>query len=110
MGGFEKGAGPLNKLVFHRLVQKDLNAILRYYEDEGGRALADRFFSGLEEVLSSLARNPAGFHSVGQGLRRAGMKNFPYHILYRIRPSGTRILVLRHHKRHPEYGINRRLN
>jgi plasmid stabilization system protein ParE len=100
----------LNGLVFHRLVQKDLNTILRYYEDEGGRALADKFFSELEELLASLARNPAGFHSTGHGLRRAGMKNFPYHLLYRIHPSGTRILVLRHHKRHPEYGTGRKLN
>lgn len=103
MGSFEKGAGTLNGLVFHRLLQKYLNAILRYYEDEGDRALADRFFSEFEEVLSSLARNPASFHSTGHGLRRAGMRSFPYHLLYRSHPSGIRVLVLRHHKRHPEY-------
>lgn len=30
-------------LIFHRLVQKDLRAVLGYYEEVSGLALADRF-------------------------------------------------------------------
>ncbi|EDY83035.1 hypothetical protein VDG1235_3953 [Verrucomicrobiia bacterium DG1235] len=42
------------------------------------------------------------------GLKRANMPNFPYHLLFSIHGQGVRILVLRHHRRHPRYGMSRK--
>ena len=95
-------------LNFHRLVQDDLEKVLDYYEREGGSKLADRFFAELEAVLGEIDRNPAGFHFAAPALRRANLPTFPYHLLFRQTPTTTRVLVLRHHRRNPNYGARRR--
>ena len=64
-------------LIFHRLVQKDLRTALRYYEEESGTALADRFFAELDALVAGIERHPKKFHLVSQGLRRANMTRFP---------------------------------
>ncbi len=95
-------------MIFHRLVQKDLRIVLSYYQEESGVALADRFFSDLEKLVAQIASEPRRFHQVSSGLRRANMRRFPFHLLFRESPGGVRVLVLRHHKRHPDYGIGRK--
>ena len=95
-------------LRFHRLVQKDLRAVLRYYEEEGGAPLADRFFAEVDALVEAIAREPTRFHFTDHGLRRANLARFPYHLLFRERAGNIRILVLRHHRRHPRFGTGRR--
>jgi hypothetical protein len=36
------------------------------------------------------------------------LRRFPYHFLFREIPGGIRITVIRHHKQHPELGLERR--
>lgn len=95
-------------LVFHRLVQHDLDAVLGYYEAEGGPPLADRFFGELEAMLAEIEAHPTQFHPAANGLRRANLAGFPYHVLFRERTAGVRVLVLRHNRRHPSFGLQRR--
>jgi toxin ParE1/3/4 len=95
-------------LIFHRLVQKDVRAVLRYYEEEGGVLLADRFFLELDTLVADVAREPRRFHPALHGLRRANMPTFPYHLLFREVSAGVRVLVLRHHKRRPRFGVGRK--
>ena len=95
-------------LVFHRLVQNDLDEVLRHYEAEGGPPLTDRFFSELEATVVKVAGHPGRFHPGENGLRRANLPTFPYHLLFRERALGVRVLVLRHHRRHPSFGLQRR--
>lgn len=96
------------RLILHRLVEKDLRLVLRYYEEEGGLTLADRFFTEADALIAEIAGHPTRFHPISQGLRRANLKMFPYHFLFRETPAGVRVLVLRHHKRHPNFGLERR--
>ena len=95
-------------LIFHRLVQKDLRTVLEYYAEEGGTLLADRFFAELDALVARTVRDPKSFHQVAHGLRRANMTRFPYHLLFRESVAGVRILVLRHHKRHPRFCSGRK--
>jgi plasmid stabilization system protein ParE len=94
-------------LIFHRLVQHDLRLVLRYYESEGGDLLADRFFAELQALVVQVSQRPASFHPDKADLRRANLKNFPYHLLFRLRANSIHVLVLRHHRRHPDYGTKR---
>jgi plasmid stabilization system protein ParE len=96
------------EVVHHRLVKHDLRAALAYYEAEGGRRLGDRFFEEVEKAIARVLRNPRGFHFVEQGLRRAPLKSFPYHILYEETDTTVHFLVLRHDQRHPSFGLARR--
>ncbi|MGI8604751.1 MAG: type II toxin-antitoxin system RelE/ParE family toxin [Verrucomicrobiales bacterium] len=95
-------------MIFHRLVQRDLSAILKHYENEGGEKLAERFFTEIEAVIAPLRENPQRFHFVQADLRRADLPSFPYHFLYQESPRGIPVLVLRHDRRHPDYGMSRR--
>lgn len=95
-------------LIFHRLVQSDLRIVPRYYEEEGGGSqLADRFFMELERLKLNIHQNPTKFHKISDDLRRANMAQFPYYLLFRCHGERIRILVLRHHKRNPEFGLKR---
>jgi len=92
---------------FNRLVQSDLGIVLQYYETVGGSGLADRFFDEVTALVAAIEQRPSSFHPAGEGLRRANMPSFPYHFLFRERVGSVRILVLRHHRRHPRFGTQR---
>lgn len=95
-------------VIFHGLVQRDMDEIRRYYIDEADEHLADRFyFAFLSQVEKALA-NPEGFHLATGALRRANIPKFPYHFLFRRIRGGIRVLVLRHEKRHPAFGLRRK--
>lgn len=94
--------------VFHRLVQRDMDSVLRYYREEASDAVADRFFGTFLDTLGKAVLNPKQFHPISGGLRRANIPGFPYHLLYRETLFGIRVLVLRHDRRRPSYGLGRR--
>ena len=85
-----------------------MNEVLGYYEKEAGKSLADRFFTAFFSALDEALESPKSCHPATQGLRRAKIHDFPYHFLFRETPNGIRILVLRHDRRHPSYGMTRR--
>ena len=95
-------------VIFHRLFQKDLTAALRYYDEEGGSKLGDRFVEEVDAVVDRITGNPKRFHFVAEGIRRAPLRSFPYHILFEESGDRVKILILRHDKRHPRFGMTRR--
>ena len=96
------------EVIHHRGIQKDLHNALAFYEDEGGRKLADRFFAEAEQIVARVTQNPQAFHFVTPMLRRASFESFPYHFLYEEGHRNVRFLVLNHDKRHPSFGLRRR--
>ena len=97
-----------SEVIFHRLVQRDMNDIRSYYVDEVGERLADRFYDAFLSVVDRAATNPRYFHDFLPPYRRAAIPKFPYHFLYRETVKGIRVLVLRHDRRHPSYGLSRK--
>lgn len=96
------------ELRFHKLIQRDLNKVLEFYTSEGGPKLADRFFEEAESVVERIRKNPTHFHFTTENYRRADLKRFPYHFLFEERLDHWKILILRHHRRHPKHGLKRR--
>lgn len=94
-------------VVFQRLVQRDMHDVLRYYTEEAGEIVADRFFQTFLRIVEHARMNPEFHHRVSPLLRRADVPGFPYHFLYRETGHGIRILVLRHDRRHPSFGLRR---
>lgn len=83
-------------ISFHPLVQKDLNEILDFYEQEGGSNVAARFEDEFRASLELVRLNP---------------RHFPFYWnqrLFREVRAGVRILVLKHVKRASSYGLGRR--
>jgi len=73
------------KVVYHPAVQRDVSAILRYY-DALSRRVGDEFWAELQMFIKAAAENPERFHPVTVHLRRANLRRFPYlpyHFLFR---------------------------
>jgi len=94
------------EIIYHPLVKRDVIEALRYYHHISPR-LADEFHGELRITIARAAEQPAKFHPVGHDFRRANLQRFPYHVLYDVRPNSIRVMVVRHNKRHPDYGMNR---
>src|SRR5581483_235032 len=94
-------------LIFHRLIKRDLRTIMTHYEEEVGPDLVTRFHREFEEVALQIERNPRRFNILSGELRRANFPSFPYHLPYREIEGGAIVLVLRHHRRKPDYGTRR---
>jgi len=94
-------------LNIHPLAVKDVREIGQRYlaiTEE----LYDRFWEELDSALEMIDSHPEPHHFDRSGKRRSNLKKFPFHILFE-EPGGTgRILVIRHHRRHPNYGIRRK--
>ena len=94
------------RLVYHPAVQRDVTGILRHY-DGISRRLGDAFWEELTGLIEVARTKPERFHPADRGLRRANLKRFPYHFLFRVVAGGVRIIVVRHHRRHPSQGMGR---
>ena len=96
------------KLHFHRAVQTDLRLALDYFDREGGNKLGDSFFAEVQATKDRIAANPTRFGFFRDDIRRARLRVFRYHFLFRIVRDEVRVLVLRHNRRHPEFELSRR--
>jgi plasmid stabilization system protein ParE len=95
------------RLAYHPLVQHDVSEILRHYDRITPR-LGDEFWAELMRLVELITAKPERFHFADRGLRRANMRRFPYHLLFRETVNGVRVIVVRHDRRHPNYGTGRR--
>jgi len=69
--------------------------------------LGDEFKTELRRVTALAAAKPGRFHLVRPGFRRANLKRFPYHFIYRELPDGIRVTPVRHRLREPGFGMER---
>ena len=92
---------------YHPAVQRDVSAILKYYDGISPR-LGDAFWQELLVLIERSEKSPYSFHYGFGEFRRANLKRFPYHVLFRVIPEGIRVVAVRHHRRHPSYGTKRK--
>jgi len=95
------------KIVFHPRVFSEIDAIMRYYEDVAEPDLADDFYEEFRASTVRTAEHPESVNERIGGLKRVNLKRFPYNYLFNELPDHVRILVIRHHARHPVYGTKR---
>jgi hypothetical protein len=79
---------------------------LRRYQAVSDR-LGEEFKAELRRVIAATAANPNRFHPIKPGLHQANLKRFPYHFIYREVSEGIRVTLVRHHRRHPGFGMER---
>jgi len=95
------------ELVFHPKVPNEVRDYLEHYASIS-QELEEAFWTELNLSLESAALNPQHHHFDSNGLRRANLTRFPYHILFRVFPDYIRITVIRHNRRHPSFGTKRK--
>ena len=96
------------RLVLHPKVYADIHKIMEHYEQVATPDLANEFYSELRQFMAIAAARPESFPARERDIRRVNMHRFPYHFLFRILGDTVRILVVRHHRRHPSVGTERR--
>ena len=95
-------------LQYHPLTATDLNTAVSYYNRQR-LGLGDEFRLEVYAAITRIVSNPLQFAIVERDIRRGFTHRFPYSILFRVvNEEALRVLVIRHHRRHPSFGLRRR--
>ncbi len=94
-------------LIFHPAATADARKVASKYGAISAK-LAARFWKELDEAIEGIASHPARHHFDGSGMRRSNLRKFPYHLLFEELLDGIHIIVIRHNRRNPGYGLKRR--
>lgn len=90
----------------HPALADDIRKASLHYGEISERVL-DGFWAELDGILASVIRNPRMNHFDSSGLRRVNLKKYSYHLLYEVDEERIYLIVLRHDRRHPGFGIKR---
>ena len=94
------------KIEYHPSTVDDLNTAEIYYQEQQP-GLSQAFKAEVLQSIDRIRKSPFLYAEVN-GVRRALLRHFPYSVVYRILSNDTiRILLIRHHKRHPIFGSSR---
>jgi len=91
---------------FHPAARAELREAAAFYEArlEG---LGAAFVAEIERVSAFIAARPTAGAPLGQQLRRASARRFPYTIIYRVSGEDMEILAVAHQHRRPGYWRSR---
>jgi plasmid stabilization system protein ParE len=94
------------KVEYHPLTASDVNEAVKHY-NERRAGLGNEFRAEVYATIERIRNNPYIYTEI-EGVRRAFLKRFPYSIVYRVLDEQRlRILLIRHHRRHPDYESQR---
>lgn len=93
------------KVEYHPETTADLNAAVAFYERQDP-GLGIEMRTDVYAAIARIVDNPF-LYEAERGIRRGLCSRFPYSILYRVDGEIIRILTIRHHKQHPEFGSER---
>ena len=96
------------KVEYHPAVEAELLEIRDYYEARSP-GLGAQFIDEFERQVLALAAAPERWMVVTGDIRRCLMRRFPYVIYFRpVDQQRLRVTVVKHQKRHPGLGRERR--
>lgn len=96
------------RVEYHPQVAQDLNGAVAEYNSKRaglGDALREEVYGAIDRIMY----NPRQHRVVEGEIRRCFVHRFPYSVLYReIGSDLVRVLVVRHHRQHQDFGLERR--
>jgi plasmid stabilization system protein ParE len=96
------------RVEYHPQAAADLSLAVDHYnglQPGLGDALRLEVYAAITRICS----NPQRFPEMEGGMRRCFVHRFPYSVLFRCPAADiVRVLVVRHHRRHPNFGLSRR--
>jgi plasmid stabilization system protein ParE len=90
------------RLIYHPDAEAELIEAAQFYQRKSP-GLGDRFLREFDAAIAAIQVAPQRWGIVEGDIRRYLMDRFPYGIYYRAEGEVLRILVVKHHKRHPDY-------
>jgi plasmid stabilization system protein ParE len=82
-------------VITHPEADREINQARAWY-DEISPDLGNDFARRVLESLELIADNPRLYAEIGDGLRRAFVRRFPYHVNYRIGSDRVTVLAVFH--------------
>jgi plasmid stabilization system protein ParE len=96
----------MDRPEFHQLAEYELNETAQYYDrEEPGLGIA--FLEEVDRCLQVIQEAPEAGAILRGAVRRRLLRRFPYALLYKIKPSGIRILAVMNLRRRPTYWLGR---
>lgn len=90
------------KIVTHPEVQEELSEALQWLQERTLRS-ADDLFNTYDKQVEQIRQSPTSHHFIYRDFRRANLKRFSYHLIYRTTANTLFIIAFAHDKRHPDY-------
>jgi plasmid stabilization system protein ParE len=90
------------RLIYHPDAEAELLEAAQFYEQRVP-GLGDRFLNEFDATVAEIQQAPERWPVIEGDLRRHVMRRFPYGIYYRVLGEELRVLVVKHHSRHPDY-------
>lgn len=95
------------KRSVHPGAARDLAQIAEFYRQSGSVRLAERLIDEFERVASLLVNEPGLGTPFDLPRRIHTLRVFPYSVVYKPIEQGIRVLAVRQHHRHPDFGKTR---
>jgi toxin ParE1/3/4 len=96
----------MRSVIFHPLAEQELLDAISYYEEQENGLGLD-YLGEVEHSVNFLMRYPEAGSKVRDAIRRLTLPKFPYSLLYRVLEEQIRVLAVAHHKRKPQYWVDR---
>lgn len=96
------------KVTLHPAAERDIEAAAEFYERKASPLIAARFVKEFKHVIALLLENPGMGAPRAGGRRSFGLRVFPYNVLYKVAPDAIQVLVVRHDRRRPGFGSQRK--
>ena len=96
----------MDRPELHRLAEYELNEAAQYYDLED-RGLGAAFLDEVDRCIQSIQAAPEAGAILRGTIRRRLLRRFPYAVLYKITPSGIRVLAVMNLRRRPTYWVGR---
>ena len=94
------------KISYHAAAEAEVVAAAVFYEQRVP-GLGREFLEEYDRCIAAIVAQPGAHRIIRGDKRRCLMKRFPYGIYFRWLSDEIRILVLKHHSRHPDAGMAR---
>ena len=91
---------------FLKPAQAEVDEAVSYF-DEQRVGLGDRFERDLVATVTFLAEHPRSGKSIGENVRKFGLRRFRYNLIYAIEGDQIVIVAVAHHRRRPAYWSDR---
>lgn len=91
----------------HETAEAEINEAADFYDLENP-GLGGMFIDEIERTIKVIAKLPEVAPVVRGGLRKKLLTQFPYSLIYSVRPNEVRLLAVAHQKRRPFYWRGRR--
>jgi len=90
------------EVVTYPEAQEELSEALEWLQK---RTLwsANELLKAYNKQVEQIRQSPASHHFIYREFRRANLKRFHYHVIYRVNANTLFIIAFAHDKRHPDY-------